>query len=68
MFCQCYKLKQINGLNNFNLIKATEMNELLKECKELEYIDLSNFNTPNIINMEGIFNGCCKLKEIIGLN
>ena len=37
-------------------------------CKELEYLDLSNFNTANVANMSFIFNKCNKLKEIKGIN
>ena len=32
-------------------------------CNELEYLDLSNFNTSNVTDMEGMFNECHKLKE-----
>ena len=41
---------------------------MFNECTSLEYLDLSNFYTSNVINMEDMFNGCYKLKEINGLN
>ena len=41
---------------------------LFYECKELEYFDLSNFNTSNVTVMSGMFSGCKKLKEIKGIN
>ena len=44
------------------------MYAMLNECFELQYIDLSNFNTNNVKNMEGMFNKCHKLKEIKGIN
>jgi len=37
-------------------------------CEELEYLDLSNFDTSNVIYMNHLFAGCDKLKEIKGLN
>ena len=37
-------------------------------CNELEYLDLSNFNTSNINEMDFMFGGCHKLKEIKGIN
>ena len=37
-------------------------------CKELEYLDLSNFNTSNVTDMKGMFLECYKLKEIKGIN
>ena len=38
------------------------------ECSNLISIDLSSFNTENVTDMEDLFNGCIKLKEIKGLN
>ena len=35
---------------------------------ELEYLELSNFDTSNVTDMIGIFNECHKLKEIKGIN
>ena len=44
------------------------MTTMFQECKELENLDLSNFNTNKVINMGWMFYGCDKLKEIKGLN
>ena len=44
------------------------MKEMFYGCKELKYLYLYNFNTSNVINMDGMFNGCIKLKEIKGIN
>ena len=41
---------------------------MFQECYELEYLDLSNFNTHNVTDMECMFNQCHKLKEIKGIN
>ena len=40
---------------------------MFSECYELEFLDLSNFNTNKVINMEYMFNKCYKLKEIKGI-
>ena len=37
-------------------------------CRELEYLDLSNFNTSNVTDMTGMFIECYKLKKIEGIN
>ena len=37
-------------------------------CDQIEYLDLSNFNTSNVTDMDSMFNECHKLKQIIGLN
>ena len=44
------------------------MNSMFQECYELEYLDLTNFNTANVTNMKCMFNECHKLKEIKGIN
>jgi len=43
------------------------MASMFKNCK-IEYLDLSNFNTSKVYNMEKIFFRCNKLKETKGLN
>ena len=37
---------------------------MFQECDELEYLDLSNFDTSNVTNMSYMFNECNKLKQI----
>ena len=37
-------------------------------CKELDYLDLSNFNTTNVADMSFMFNNCFCLTEIAGIN
>ena len=37
-------------------------------CNELEYLDLSNFDTSNVDDMGKMFKQCTKLKKIIGIN
>ena len=68
MFSNCYKLKEIKGLNKFITTNVTNMSALFQQCHEIEYIDLSNFNTINVTDMSGMFNKCYKLKQIKGLN
>jgi len=45
-----------------NLLNATNL--MFYNCKDLNDLDLSNFNTENIINMSGMFNKCLGLKKI----
>ena len=49
-------------------MKVNNMAALFNECKELEYLNLSNFNTNQVTNMMLMFNKCHKLKEIKGIN
>ena len=63
MFSECNKLKEIKGINKIITNKVTNMSGLFNECFELEYLDLSNFNTANVTDMSFMFNHCHKLKE-----
>ena len=40
-----HKLKEIKGINNFNTSQVTNMKSMFNQCNELEYLDLSNFDT-----------------------
>ena len=44
MFNECYKLKEIKDINKFNTSKVRDMKAMFRKCKELENLDLSNFN------------------------
>ena len=68
IFSQCNKLKEIKGINKFITDKVINMNTMFGKCYELEYLNLTNFNTSNVTDMFGTFNKCHKLKEIKGIN
>jgi surface protein len=68
MFNKCYKLKKIKGINNFNTSKVNSFMRMFKNCEELEYLDLSNFDVSSAQEMRSMFNECHKLKEIKGIN
>ena len=68
MFCKCYKLKIIKGLDQFKTTNVYNMDSMFKMCDNLENVDLSNFDTSNVKNMFVMFYKCHKLKEIIGLD
>ena len=64
------KLTEIKGLENFNTENVENMAYLFWNCTELETIDVSNFNTRNVIYMSGPFgsyNFEMNLTEIKGL-
>ena len=44
------------------------MTTMFQLCKELEYLDFSNFNTENVIDMSYMFYDCNKLKYLNLLN
>ena len=68
MFYGCSKLKEIRGINKFITNKVLDMSGMFQMCKEIEILDLSNFDISNDTNIEGMFEYCDKLKEIKGIN
>ena len=40
---------------------------LFHGCYEIEYLDLSNFNTSSVTEMSGMFKGCNNLRKIKGI-
>ena len=44
------------------------MNSLFQFCQELEYLNLTNFNTSMVNDMQWMFNQCTKIKDIKGIN
>jgi len=64
MFYNCYKLKEIKGINKFNTNQVTNMNSMFEGYNELEYLDLSNFDTSKVQNMGFMFNLCYKLHNL----
>ena len=67
IFDKCSKLKEIKGSNTFITSKVKTMEGMFRFCFELQYLDLSNFNTSNVTNMKDMFKECNKIKEIKGL-
>ena len=63
MFNECSSLKEINFIN-VETIQVTKMRTIFQLCTELEYLDLTSFNTSNITDMGWMFNEYHKLKEI----
>ena len=68
LFNSCSYLREIKGLIKLKTNNVSNMRCLFNLCKELQYLDLSNFDTSNVIDMSYMFNECNKLREIRGLN
>ena len=49
MFYKCYKLKEIKGIYNFRISDITGLIKMFDECNDLEYIDISKFNSNSQI-------------------
>ena len=67
MFHKCERLREIKGINKLNTSNVHDISRMFQFSEELEYLDLSNFDTSKVIGMGFMFNHCKKLKEIKGL-
>ena len=64
MFNECYNLKEIKGINKLVTNKVNNINSMFQCCYELKYLDLSNWNTSNVLYMSFMFKECYILREI----
>ena len=72
MFCSSGEgsmsaLNAINGIENLNTSKVTDMSGMFMKCGALKKIDLSSLNTSNVVNMSSMFADCEKLATITGI-
>ena len=72
LFDGCSSLTNITFGNNFNTSNVTDMQYMFHNCTSLTSLNVSNFNTQNVIYMTGMFSGSWQvymsLRNIIGLN
>jgi len=62
-----YKYNFENNINNITLIwnkPQTTANNLFRSCYNIFEIDLSNFDTSQVINMESMFSDCSSLYSL----
>ena len=59
-----WKLTTIEGIENLNTEKVTDMSEMFNGCSGLKSLDLSNFDTSNVEDMTSMFTGCNKLTSL----
>ena len=60
-FDSCYNLSEIEGVENLNTEKVTNMGSMFNCCYVLNPLDVSNFNTQNVEDMSYMFNRCINL-------
>ncbi|MBO5602299.1 MAG: BspA family leucine-rich repeat surface protein [Prevotella sp.] len=63
-FSRFGSIVSIDGMENFNTNKATNMRRLFYHCSSLTNIDLSSFNTENVKDMGYMFSSCSSLKNL----
>ena len=57
-------LDTIEGIENLNTSRATNMNSMFNECKALRVIDVNNFDVSKVENAERMFGWCDNLTTI----
>ena len=57
-------LKQIEGMENLNTAKVTDMSYMFTRCSELAELDVTHFNTANVTDMRYMFSDCSNLAEL----
>ena len=63
-FDGCYNLTEIEGIENLNTEKVTNMGSMFSGCYVLNPLDVSNFNTQNVEDMSDMFVSCTDLKSL----
>ena len=57
-------LTQIEGIENLNTEKVTDMSSMFSGCICLKSLDVTNFNTANVKDMRYMFSDCRNLAEL----
>ena len=57
-------LTQIEGIENLNTEKVTDMCSMFSGCICLKSLDVTNFNTANVKDMRDMFSDCRNLAEL----
>ena len=63
-FDMCTSLTEIEGIENLNTEKVTNMGSMFSGCYVLNPLDVSNFNTQNVEDMSEMFVSCMNLKSL----
>ena len=63
-FDMCTSLTEIEGIENLNTEKVTNMGSMFSGCYVLNPLDVSNFDTQNVENMSDMFVSCLDLKSL----
>ena len=58
------RLETIEGSGNLDISKADNLSSMFSDCRSLETLDLTSFDTKRVTSCNGMFNGCSNLKTI----
>ena len=63
-FYECKNLANIEGIENLNTEKVTNMELMFASCSALTSLDVTKFNTAKVRNMYSMFMKCSGLKSL----
>ena len=63
-FYECKNLVNIEGIENLNTEKVTNMDLMFASCSALTSLDVTKFNTAKVTDMSQMFNECSALTTI----
>ena len=63
-FCGLKMLTSIEGLENLDTSKVTDMSNMFSGCSSLTTLDLSNFDTSEVTKMRSMFWNCSSLTSL----
>ena len=63
-FDMCTSLTEIEGIENLNTEKVTNMGSMFSGCHVLNPLDVSNFDTQKVKNMSSMFYNCNSLTSL----
>lgn len=63
-FQNCYSLKTITGIANWNFQFTNSLSSMFSGCWSLETVDVSNWNVSTVTSLSGMFYNCWSLKTI----
>ena len=63
-FYECKNLANIEGIENLNTEKVTNMELMFANCSSLTSLDVTKFNTANVTTLMSMFSNCSSLKSL----
>ena len=63
-FFRPFAPESIEGLENFNIAKVTDMSSMFSECDLLRRLDLTSLDTKNVTDMSRMFAWCDSLSQL----
>ena len=64
MFANCSSLREIKGIENFNVSSVTSFSNMFYKCSSLTSLDLRNWVTSSATDMAHMFNSCSSLEVL----